>query len=306
MFLTELVLHSSVDLKRAVIVLVITTVLLYIVWTNSDILVQSLDLLLKTNPEIVLSALILTTFEFVLQAQRMALFFNKGLESILPAYAVGHFTAFVFPSRMLGEGARALSMAKVVSESAHKLVSFVSIERMFDVVLLLSLSSLLLLKYSPLALVLPVLAVLLFVFVLRYDPLFRKLESKSPELLKRYLRETKGVTSNKTLLLLFFLLTIALWFIDFLRVWLIARYYGIDLPFFLISAAVSASYILGVLSFLPGGLIVFEASLSGILTLLGTSPEAAMATTLLERVFSYWMWIGVGAVASLKIKSEAS
>ena len=59
---------------------------------------------------------------------------------------------------------------------------------------------------------------------------------------------------------------------------------------------VSVSSILGALSALPGGVVVAEGSIMGLLLLIGLSPEMAAATTLVTRFSTLWLGVGIGIV----------
>lgn len=57
---------------------------------------------------------------------------------------------------------------------------------------------------------------------------------------------------------------------------------------------VTISSILGILSFLPGGLLVAEASLLGFLTLLKIPIDIAIFMVFIYRLFSFWGWLLLG------------
>jgi len=57
---------------------------------------------------------------------------------------------------------------------------------------------------------------------------------------------------------------------------------------------VTISSILGMLSFLPGGLIVAEASLLGFFLLLNIPINTAIITIFIYRIFSFWEWVILG------------
>ena len=56
----------------------------------------------------------------------------------------------------------------------------------------------------------------------------------------------------------------------------------------------NSSGALGGFSMLPGGIGVVEASISLLLISLGAPSGAAIAATLLARVLSFWLWVGIG------------
>ena len=60
-----------------------------------------------------------------------------------------------------------------------------------------------------------------------------------------------------------------------------------------------AAAALAMIPFTPGGLGFVEAGLTGVLTLAGVSPDHAVVATLLYRLFSYWLPLPAGVVASV-------
>ncbi len=57
---------------------------------------------------------------------------------------------------------------------------------------------------------------------------------------------------------------------------------------------VTVSSILGVLSFLPGGLIIAEATLLGFLSVLKVPMDLAIVSVFIYRLFSFWIWVLIG------------
>ncbi|HZJ26988.1 MAG TPA: YbhN family protein [Acidimicrobiia bacterium] len=69
-------------------------------------------------------------------------------------------------------------------------------------------------------------------------------------------------------------------------------------PALVLLAYVAAS-VLAMIPFTPGGLGFVEAGLTGVLTLAGVQPDHAVLATLLYRLFSYWLPLPAGLIASL-------
>jgi uncharacterized protein (TIRG00374 family) len=57
---------------------------------------------------------------------------------------------------------------------------------------------------------------------------------------------------------------------------------------------VTVSSILGILSFLPGGLIIAEATLLGFLSVLKIPMDLAIVSVFIYRLFSFWIWVLIG------------
>lgn len=279
-------------------------VLMLLALVYREQVVQITTLLLKTPPDIFLWALVLVIAEFVLQAWRMRLVFKKGWKEVLRTYAIGHFVAFSLPNRALGELARAGALAKLLSVPADDAMAYVGVERLLDVIVLLAAGSYLIAKVSLFlgaVVCLGVLAMLLALEVRRLNDLFSKL----PWVVGGYFKSARKIVKNRGLLAKLLFLTMVLWLLDFLRVWTIVRTFGGNVGYPEISALVSLTYIIAVLSFLPGGLVVWEGGLSAGLVAMGMSMEGAIAATLLERFFSYWLWILVGALTTMRFTRES-
>ncbi|KTD17736.1 lysylphosphatidylglycerol synthase transmembrane domain-containing protein [Legionella jordanis] len=84
-------------------------------------------------------------------------------------------------------------------------------------------------------------------------------------------------------------LSIAIFIFDSLTLWMILLALGIHLNFALVFSAQVIAQAVATLSFVPGGLGVFEGSLTGVLHLLGLSIEPALAATILFRGLTYWL-----------------
>jgi uncharacterized protein (TIRG00374 family) len=67
----------------------------------------------------------------------------------------------------------------------------------------------------------------------------------------------------------------------------------------LVLLAYVAAATLAMIPLTPGGLGFVEAGLAGVLTLAGATPDEAVLATLLYRLFSYWLPLPAGLVASI-------
>jgi len=105
---------------------------------------------------------------------------------------------------------------------------------------------------------------------------------------------------KKRLFLTIFGITVILWAIDFYRMWPVLKVMGGRVDYPTVASLVSIAYILGAISFLPSRLGAYEGGLAGGLVLHGVPYNIAIAATLYERFFSYWLWIIVGALAGIK------
>ncbi|HIP74149.1 MAG TPA: flippase-like domain-containing protein [Euryarchaeota archaeon] len=256
------------------------------------------NIVVSSPPWLFFACLFLVVAEFLLQALRMKLVFSKNWAEILRAYAVGLMVALSFPSRTLGEGARIAVMAKELKVKKEEMAAYVSVERVADVVVLATAASLVLLEVHPFLLAAAVLGICTFLAVIESDTVYRKVNrGPVPELLRKYIEESRKIVKDRALFAAILGISVVLWGIDFLRMWVVVHTMGGTIDYTAVASLVSLAYIVSALSFLPGGLGVYEGGLAGGLVLKGVPHDVAVAATLYERLFSYWLWILVGAAA---------
>ncbi len=246
------------------------------------------------------AALATVLIEFALQALRMHLVFKERFGETLRAYAVGHFVAFSFPSRTLGEGARIGAIAKELGVKVTETAAYVSVERLMDMMVILTAAMAILWAINAMVAAIMVGAVTIGFYVLATEKLPRGIENALPTIVAEYLNNGRRILRNRRLAAALFLITVMLWLIDFFRMWMILVAMGAHVSYPVVAALVSIAYILGVVSFLPGGLGAYEGSLIGGLVLHGVPADISVAATFYERFFSYWLWIIVGALAGMK------
>jgi uncharacterized membrane protein YbhN (UPF0104 family) len=95
------------------------------------------------------------------------------------------------------------------------------------------------------------------------------------------------------------LLTLLAWLAQGLATWLICREMGVALHPLLATAIYALAMVGGALSMLPAGLGGTEALLTGLLVLYGAPLPVALAATILIRLLTLWLAVGVGALALL-------
>ena len=108
-------------------------------------------------------------------------------------------------------------------------------------------------------------------------------------------------TSVKDNTVLFFGVIIAsiIWFLSILRMYLIFQMLGVEIP---LSAIVMVRVVITALTFLsviPGGLGIWEGGSTWFYSLFGIAAPVAMAATLIERLFSFWIGSAIGFAATV-------
>lgn len=124
--------------------------------------------------------------------------------------------------------------------------------------------------------------------------LFRKDEG----LAKKYVECFRKITRPKQIFVAM-LLTVGMWAANFTRVYLIFLMLGQDIGLFLIAGAVSVAYIVGVVSQTPGGLGAFELGFTSVMVLKGFESSTVVSAVLVERLFSYWLFMALGLILVL-------
>jgi len=218
----------------------------------------------------------------LLRAQGLALSFHW---THLVTWIGNFYNAFLLGG-LGGDAARAFYLCR--DEPARKAAGLAAtfFDRVLGLVVLLSLGAVTLLlkleavaRHTELRLLLALCAVLTLAAGVAGIFLFRQ----PPAWLARLLGPERSATLTAILhragtargtLLLALLSSYAVWLVDFLSVWLLARAAGLPLPFIEVSLAMSAAYAATVLPVSVGGHGVREGTMIGMFALLGLLPTA--------------------------------
>lgn len=79
---------------------------------------------------------------------------------------------------------------------------------------------------------------------------------------------------------------------------------GYDLPYYLSAAIYAIAMLTGAASFMPGGVGGAEAAMAVMLKFQGFSAADAVAATLICRMCTLWLAVGIGALAMLVAAPE--
>ncbi|WP_332778417.1 lysylphosphatidylglycerol synthase transmembrane domain-containing protein [Polaromonas sp.] len=104
-------------------------------------------------------------------------------------------------------------------------------------------------------------------------------------------------------------LTLTAWAAQGLAVWLICREMGLALDVLAACGVYAVAMVAGALSALPAGLGGTEAVLTGLLVAHGAAPATAVSITVLVRLLTLWLAVGIGVLAllySAAIRKEIS
>lgn len=247
--------------------------------------------------------LVLGIVEYAFQVKRFEDIIGNSNHSFIDFsifYNIGHLIAFLSPSRSIGEAARIFVFKKYLNISKTKAFSSIVTERAMDILILALASvgvvSLISSSLIPLALIAVAVGFIIFLtnhhihsFVLGIIPV-----TSVKQLAEKYFLHSRALFGNKKKFSWLFLLSILIWMFDFYRYWLILSYFNVNIPFELSAGITSLSYFSTIISIFPGGLAFFEGAGTGLLSVLGYSSSQVLSALLVERIFSYWIWIFTG------------
>ncbi len=120
-------------------------------------------------------------------------------------------------------------------------------------------------------------------------------------------------TQSKTLVtdtrkrLFLFGLSLIIWSLYPVKIYLVAGMLGYDLNLLVVILATYSAYLAGMVPLLPGGLATFEGTLALVLSYEGLAAYEAFSIALVARTFTYWIPLLISALAALYyIKTQSS
>ena len=273
----------------------------------------------KFDGGLVALATLLAGLAFPLQAWRWWLLLRaQGLTLSLPwahlATWIGNFYNAFLLGGLGGDAVRAFALCRDAPTRRAAGLAATVLDRVMGLIVLLSLAALTLLlkldavaRHAELRLLLALCAALSVAGVVGFVFLCRQ----PPPWLARRLGPTRTATladilarAHSTPLALALASSYAIWLLDFLSVWLLARSLGLPLPFIEVSLAMSVAYAATVLPVSVGGHGIREGALLAMLALLGLLPDdtsrqlALLLAVLVWAISVFWSLVG-GAVLLL-------
>ena len=98
-------------------------------------------------------------------------------------------------------------------------------------------------------------------------------------------------------------ITVLIWAAQVARMWLICIAVGAKVSPMAVGLTYCLGLLLGVVSYIPGGLVVTEGTMVGLLVVHGVPTDIATLGVVIDRLFAYWTAVVVG-VMSLTYKSD--
>jgi uncharacterized protein (TIRG00374 family) len=259
----------------------------------------------------ILAVVLFTLFSLFLRFLRWERYLNlqsidlgtvKSLE-----YFISGFSMIITPGK-LGEGIKCYLMKKEENTPLSDGIPLVIAERALDLysLILLSLATYSLLYLNVLHSLLLILAALSSTFIIlnmrnqiirkilnqEIFPVTEKIDKKMKKVLKLVNQNDELLNPKSQLVPLIY--SLASWSLNGLSLYIILQSMA-QQDFLKSLLSFSASSVAGALSMIPGGLGVVEGTMAGTLQILGSPKTAAIASTIVLRVFSFWLTFVLGA-----------
>ncbi len=284
---------------------------------------EVVNVLAQANLFFILSAVMITFTSVFIRISRWRLFLkNLSIDSTwgecsysyMPALFLSNFT----PAR-IGEPVRSYFLKKIKKVSMSRTIPSVIVERALDILTLVLMSVFILftfnlgyMVYVDVFLIILIIVVgiallrserisgkgLRFLFrIFSFHPKLKDAKKRSGEITKRF---HSGFRIRKSILSLVFMLSVLIWLLEGTVFYITFISIGIDLPFFLIISIFAFSILMGVITFLPGGIgsteFVFAMILSSYIPL-----SQATAGIMLGRFLTFWLIMFIASLFWRKV-----
>ena len=292
-----------------------------------------LDAIKLANPIYILLAILLQVityflytfrWEFILKSDDKKFPLKQLLPMVLLSLAVNNIT----PSgRGGGEPVRAYLLSNESEETFSQSFATVVTDRALDTVpfILLAIITIISLIYtmnvSPIILAIMIIAVILIVVVVAIiifmsinekfgikvtnwitKIALKTFKKRDPEHLKTRIQDSvtgfqstmRTLTTNKRLLAIGLPLSILIWAMEILRVYVVFLAFGCTVSPFLVGEIFIVSSLVGMIPLLPGGLGAIDGFMIILYRSSGISASISAASTVIERLISFWMTTIIG------------
>jgi hypothetical protein len=120
--------------------------------------------------------------------------------------------------------------------------------------------------------------------------------------LELFLHTLRKISTRRSALVANLLLSFAMWSTSYLKTYLIFLALGVNAPFLLVMAVKTVAILVGMASFLPGGVGATEAMMVALFAGAGIEGSAALAGILLSRAIYYSFALGLGYACLLWLR----
>ena len=214
-------------------------------------------------------------------------------------------SALTITPGQIGELIKSQLIKNIFNISRSKTAPVIFAEKFYDLIgaIIVSIIGIIVLDIDQNLIFLSLFILFVLFFLIYYRPVFEsilkriiklKYFSKFSDNLDESYKIVKNSTSPR-ISLISITLSISYWIIISFSVYLILLAFNIESLSFLKSIAIyPTSVLVGVASFIPGGIGVTEGSLAGLLTLQGIDVSLALVLSVIIRIFTMWFTILIG------------
>ena len=216
-------------------------------------------------------------------------------------------SALTITPGQIGELIKSQLIKNIFNISRSKTAPIIFAEKFYDLIgaIIVSIIGIIVLDIDQNLIFLSLFILFVLFFLIYYRPVFEsilkriiklKYFSKFSDNLDESYKIVKNSTSPR-ISLISITLSISYWIIISFSVYLILLAFNIESLSFLKSIAIyPTSVLVGVASFIPGGIGVTEGSLAGLLTLQGIDVSLALVLSVIIRIFTMWFTILIGFI----------
>ena len=281
-----------------------------IVYSNPEKLLLNLE---KFDLQTGILFLAIATFTAVLRVYRFQfLLKNKmNFRELFPIHIYSLALSNIIPGRV-SEPFRAALLKAVKGIPFSFSLAAVFLERLSDMIILL-LFSLFAFYFTNASLFIIPFIIVLFAIIIIATTSQHSLTLRGINIILRSIGFQKYVNVFRKLLkeakiskrfVIPIIFSIFIWGIDAIVFYKSLELFGVDVNYFVVLSFFALSLIVGLVSFLPGGIGSAEASMSILLSMIGVDYSIALTAVLIARLFTLWYIIIIGMLFSLTIKQE--
>lgn len=124
-----------------------------------------------------------------------------------------------------------------------------------------------------------------------------KIVKKINNFIKSYVSSTKKLSKNEWIKE--FILSIIIWILYPLKMFILANSFGIKMPFLIILAITMTSYFLAMFPITPGGIGTFEGSMVGFFAIMDINTTLAVTISVVFRFVTFWFVILISGIYTI-------
>jgi len=307
----ELSLKDKILSKKTLVSFVIAFIVLFLLFHGVDFS-KTIYIIKSINPLIYLLAFPVYYLSYPSRGLRWKILLdNIGIRGTIRDLTEILFISWsincIVPAK-LGDVYRGYLTRKNYGNSISKVMGSIFVERVYDIIvliILLGISSLLVFgKYIPKNILILLemgygLIGLIIILIILMKHQRNRLEKLLPAKLKDiFIKFEKGTSQSldKKTIPIIVIYTVFIWFFEIGRLFIVTKSLGLNISSSIIVFVALAAQILTALPLTPAGLGIVEASIAGVLILVGVDKNIAVSIAILDRLISYWSLMILGGI----------